>query len=781
MFVQNVKIAIRNMMKQKSITILNVAGLAVGMACAILIFLWVDQQLSYDQWQPKKDHIYRLESENWVILPPYLGETVKAFPEVENMVRFYFWYEPTLKYKNNNFTVSDFALVDSTVFDVFAFNFIAGQSGNAFEKPNSLVLTQSIAERLFGDEPALGKQIMLGNRFEYIVTGVVEDVKKFHMDINAFASVTDRTRRDGNDDFLTARNHNFSIYVLAKPSVDIPQLVQKINDRAVSVDKYDSSSKLILRSYNDIYFANHLKHERNTRHGNMNLVLVFSVISLLILGISCINFINLTVAKTGVREKEIAIRKVVGAGRGALQRQFFGETAVIVAVAFVLAVIFVQLSLPGFRNVTGEAIHFTLSNVRLVLIMTGVLAMTAFTSGFYPSFYLSVLQPVAIFRGKRGKGKKSQSLGKGLIGFQFVISIFLVIVTLTVMNQSRFMRTMDLGINHDQVLTCTLQGDRFRVETDHYLSSKKAFKDRLLKNPSIQGVTYLNQLPGKITNTWTMYVTDEDNQIPIRVINADPDFIPNMNVDMIDGRNLSWDLRTDLGKNYILNEEAVRQLALDQAVGSTLNGGRSEVIGVVKNFHYNSPHTQIEPMAITWNSWTRRACIKIVGQDIPGAIAHIQSVYNQFCPGFAFEYDFMDKAFARQYAAERRLEDILAFFVGLAISLSCLGLFAMTAFVAEQKTKEIGIRKVLGSSRFGIVKLLANSFTRWVLLANLVAWPLAYFVLHGWLQDFAYHIDLGITIFLIGGALGLCVALLTVSLQAFKAATVNPVVSLRSE
>ena len=768
------------MLKHKGLSLINIFGLTMGMTCAVLIFLWVERQLSYDKWQKERDRIFRLESETWVVMPPYLAETVKAFPEAEHVVRFYFWYEPTVKHEDNIFTITEFALVDSTVFRVFNFNFLEGDPASALQRPSSIVLTESIAKKLFGQRPAVGKLILLENEAEYTVTGVVEDVKKFHMDINAFVSVTDITRRSGNDDFLTSRNYNFSIYVLTVPGIDVSHLVEKINQRAVEVDRY-GGSRLILRPYNDIYFANNLQHEKNTKHGNVHLVLVFSIIAVLILGIACINFVNLTIAKTSTREKEIAVRKVSGAGRFSIQRQFLGETFITVFFSFLLAMIVVTLFLPNFQKLTGEDLGLADLNPGVLFIVLGVLAFTGFLSGIYPSLYLSGLEPIQIMKGKSGKGIKSALLSRLLIGFQFTISIFLVISTLTVIKQLEYMQKADLGINHEQILTCTLRGDIVNGDREQLLTSKNAFKERLLTHPSIKGVTYLNQLLGKITNTFSAYVVDQENTIPIRVINADPDFIDLMDIELKEGRNFSFERQTEINRAFLINEEAARQLELENPVGAALYSGRSPIIGVVYDFHYNSLHTKIEPMAIRWDHWTRRACIKIVGNDLPSAIRHIGNVYREFCPGFAFEYDFLDASFARQYDSERRLESVLMYFVTLAILLSCLGLFALTAFVAERRTREIGIRKVLGSTNAGIVILLSQGFAKWVLLANIVSWPAAYFVLSRWLRGFAYRIDIDLMFFLISGILALIVALVTVGYQALRAASANPVESLRYE
>jgi putative ABC transport system permease protein len=780
MIINYLKVALRNIIKHKGISFINIFGLAVGMTCAILIILWVQVQLSYDSDQVNKDRIYRLENQTWVVMPPYLRETAIVFPEVERAIRFYFWLEPTMRHQEKIFTVTEFALVDDEVFEVFNFDFIAGDPKQAFANPFSLILTESSAKRLFGRDNPMGKMVQLENRYDYTVTGVVEDIRNFHMDINAFASANDMTRIQGNDSFLTSRNFNHSIYLLVNPQTDIPALEQKINERAADVDRYQGDS-LILRPFNDIYFANHLQHEKNTKHGNIHLVIVFSIIALLILSIACINFINLTIAKTRTREKEIAIRKVVGARKGSIQKQFFGETFIIVFIAFLLALLLTRVLLPNFNNLTGEVISFTPFDIRILMAVVGIMLFTAFISGIYPSFYLSVLVPVLVLKGKSGKGRKGSLLSRLLIAFQFVISISLIIATITVVRQLNYMQNADLGMDYDRMLTFTLRGERFRGNAEQNLSVKQTFKERLFTHPAVRGITFMNQLPGKITNTNTWPIPDKDGGVPLRIINADPDFIELMGLQVIAGRNFSYETRTDLDRKYLLNEEAVRQLGLEDPVGKTTNSGRNTIIGVVKDFHYNSLHNKIGAMAISWDYWTSRACVKIAGTNIAGTIEHVEKVYKEFCPGFALEYGFLDESFARQYEAEKRLKQLLQYFVGIAIMISCLGLFALTAFIAEQKTKEIGIRKVLGSSNTGIFVLLSKSFTKWVLVANLISWPVAYFVLKNWLNSFAYHINPSIMIFVLSGMMAVLIMLLTVGYQAAKAASANPADCLRYE
>lgn len=775
------KVAIRNLIKNKGISLINIIGLAVGMTCAILIFLWVSQQFSYDQSQLKKDRIYRLENQDWVIMPPYLRETVQAFPEVESSARFFFWWEPRLKYKENIFTVRDLALTDSSVFNIFNFNFIAGDEKRVFETPYSIVLTESIAYKLFGMENPIGKIIKVSNKYDYHVTGIVEDIEKFQMNINAFVCMNDMKLIDGNDDFVTSRSHNHNIFVLVKSNVDIDDLVTKINTRAEKVDNY-TGSELLLRPFTDIYFNRDLQREKNTKHGNLNLIIVFSIVAILILGIACINFVNLTVAKTSTREKEIAVRKVAGAKQQSIRLQFFGETFTIVFIAFLSALALIYFSLPWFSNLTSENISVSSLSNEFIYIMAGILIFTTFVSGAYPSFYLSFLSPQSILKGKSAKGSKNTLLRHLLIAFQFIISIFLVIATLTVVKQLNYIQTKDLGIDQEQVLTCVLMGDKFSGSNEERLATKQAFTDQLKTYPGIVGVTFINQLPGRLTNTWTLTKNKKENGVQTRVMFVDPNFMDLMGLELLKGSNYSFDRKSEIESGFILNEEAVKQLDLDDPAGSYVDGGgRQQIYGVVKDFHFNSLHNKIEPLGIRFGSWMRKTLIKISGNNVSESIKHIEKVYKEFCPNAGFDYDFLDESFAKEYKADKQFEKIITYFVSLAILLSCLGLFALTSLVAQQKVKEIGIRKVLGSSNSAIVGLISKSFIRWILIANLAAWPAAYWLLQEWLETFAYRIEQNLSLYILSALLTLLVALITIAVQAYKAATANPVKSLRYE
>jgi len=531
--------------------------------------------------------------------------------------------------------------------------------------------------------------------------------------------------------------------------------------------------------------------EAGVKHGNMNLVVLFSAVAVLILLIACVNFVNLVTARSSSRGREISVRKASGALRKNLVVQFLGETSLIVLVSLALALILVAALLPSFAALTGEPLKVDWTAGKWLGGILAVFLFTSLAAGLGPALYLSSLEPAALMRGRLGRPGRGASFRTVLIVFQFAVATFLTVGALVVLGQFDYLVSRGLGFDQEQVLIVPLKGDlkeslpvlRARLkEGKTFGEAKGVFKRSLLQDPSVRGVTFISQTPGSLTNTNTWDVRGEEK--PMIIMQTDPDFLEVMGLRLIEGRNLSWDRESDLGLNYLVNEEAVPFLGLDPLFGETFraNFGRSHVVGVVENFHFESLHKKIGPMAIVWfDAWTDTAVIKISGADLAGTIAHIRNAWGEISPNAPFSYTFMDETVGRLYAAEARLGRILKVFVGLAVFLSCLGLFGLSAYVAAQKTKEIGIRKVLGAKSSEIVALLSKDFSRWVLLANLFAWPAAYFITQRWLQGFAYRIRLGAGPFLLASASALAVALVTTSFQAVKAAAANPAAAIRHE
>jgi putative ABC transport system permease protein len=782
-------IAWRNIVKNKGISFINVAGLALGMACSLLIFIWVDGQMNTDKSQPNKDRIFRLEEGDWAELQTSYRKVLETFPEIENYVQFNSWEKPILRIGDRLFDSRDLVFADDVVFEVFKFDFLRGNPERALKDPYSLVLARSEAERLFGSEDPMGKTIILDNTFPFIVTGVVEDPDDFHLEWRAIGPFKSLPVLKGRLNFLNEHNDNFPTYLLLQPQTDVAEFEKKLAAALNAIR--DNPAEFHLRPFPDIYFARDLVRENGVKHGNMSLVVLFSATAVLILLIACVNFINLVTARSTSRAKEISVRKAAGAVRKNLLVQFLGETSLTVFVALVLSHVLVAACLPSFSRLTGEPLHVDWTAGKWLGGVLSIFLFTSLVSGLGPALYLSSLEPVALMRGKGTQASGRAPFRTLLTIFQFTVAIFLTIGALVVLGQLDYLKTKSLGFDQEQVLLVPLKGKleetpqvlRARIQAGKTVGETKGvFRQRLLQSPDIQGVTFINQAPGELTNTNTWKV--RGLRKPMIIMQTDPDFLDVMGLELVDGRNLSWNLESDMAMSYLVNEEAVPFLGLDPLFGETFraNFGTSRVVGVVKNFHFRSLHQRIGPMAIVWfDGWTDMAAIKISGTNIARTIGHVQKVWDEVNPQAPFSYTFMDETIGRLYAAEARLGRILKIFVGLAVFISCLGLFGLSAYIAAQKTKEIGIRKVLGAKPSEIVMLLSKDLSRWVLLANIFAWPAAYYASGKWLQGFAYRLRLGAVPFLLASVTALLVALLSVSYQSIKAATANPADAIRHE
>jgi len=785
-------IAWRNIVKYKGISFINVAGLALGMACSLLIFAWVDGEMKTDQSQPNADRIFRLEEGDWADLQTSYRKVLGTFPEVEKFVQFSSWEKPVFRVGDKLFDSRELVFADDAVFDVFAFTFLRGSPDSAFADPYSLVLSRSEAERLFGPEDPMGQTVVLDNAFLFTVTGIVEDPDDFHLEWRAMGPFKSLPALKRRPTFLNEHNDNFPTYLLLRPQTNVAALTEKLTAAINAIRGDDGPAEFSLRPFRDIYFARDaVVREKGVKHGNMSLVFLFSAVAVLILLIACVNFINLVTARSSSRAKEISVRKAAGAVRKNLIVQFLGETSLTVLASLALALVLVAAFLPSFSRLTGEPLGIDWAAGQWLGGILAVFLFTAIVSGLGPALYLSSLEPVALMRGRLGRPGRGASIRTVLTVFQFAVATFLTIGALVVLGQFDYLVSQGLGFDQEQILLVPLKGElreslpvlRARLkEGKTFGETKRVFKQRLLQNPDIRGVTFITQSPGELTNTNTWDVRGEEKAMII--MQTDPDFLDVMGLKLAEGRNLSWDRESDLGLSYLVNEEAVPFLGLNPLFEETFraNFGRSQVVGVVENFHFQSLHRKIGPMAIVWfDGWTDTAAIKVSGMDIAGAIAHTRNVWGEVNPNAPFSHAFMDETVGRLYAAEARLGRILKVFVGLAVFLSCLGLFGLSAYIAAQKTKEIGIRKVLGAKPSEIVVLLSKDFSRWVLLANLFAWPAAYFITEKWLQGFAYRIRLGAGPFLLASVSALAVALLTTSFQAVKAAAANPAAAIRHE
>ena len=778
------KVILRNIRKHKAYSVINIAGLAAGLACAILIFLWTQNELSYDRFHENAGRIglvlLKPDYADWLSNsgPGPLGPALKRdYPEIIEATRSFDAPAP-LRYEDRIFN-GRVRGVDPPFFRIFSFPFVQGGGGEPLADPNSIVLGESMAEKLFGTEDPLGKTVGFewwGTWHDLLVIGVVADPpanSTLSFDYLLPFNFVTRSGMSIEDWDVGA----YQTYVLIASTASMPAVEQKIAGamkRAYPASPY----RLRLQPLTRI----HLYHPEGG--GPITYVTIISLIGLFILMIACINFMNLSTARSLKRAREVGLRKVVGSSRGALIRQFLIESFAFSVLALGLALIMVRLILPPVNRVVNASLHLQLT-MSQALVIFGMTLLTGFLSGSYPALYLSKFHPLQALKGGPTKGRGGFPLRRLLVVFQFVISISLTVGTLTVYHQLFFMRNRDLGINKEFVINFELRGD--------LRNNYRTVKTRLLENPDILAVSATN---GSFTKRFATDKADWEGKDPERKVvmaihAVDFDYQKIFDLEMAEGRYFSREFATDITAGIIVNETAVRVMGMENPLGKRFRcpipyaSGREEwgtIVGVVKDFHFRSLHNRIEPLILAIApGWCSDCYVRIRPTNVPRTLAFIEKTFKETAPGFPFEYTFLDETIDRLYRTEMQIGDLVRSGTALAVFISCLGLFGLASFTAEQRTKEVGIRKVLGASTAGIAALLTGEFARWVLVANVIAWPLSYLVMRNWLRTFAYRINLGLEVFLLSGALACAVALVSVGFQAIRAARADPVASIRYE
>jgi len=774
MFQNYLKIAVRNIKKHKAFSFINIAGLALGMACCILILLWVQDELSFDKFHKNAKNLYRLttsDGEGTGSSSPWaLANTLKKdFPEFSKGTRF-ITRTYNIKYKEKKFYETA-AMVDEDFLAMFTFPFIKGNPKTALANINSVLLTEETAFKFFGNEDPLGKTITLSNSIDFTVTGLLENVpSNSHMQFDLLV----RPELIVGENRMNGWSFDGPSYVLLKEGVNVKEVENKI---AGTIKKYDKRFNLNLTSglqpFNDIYL-----YALNGTHPIVY-IYIFSAIAFIVLLIACINFMNLTTAKSSQRAKEIGMRKVIGAQRGDIIKQFFGESILLAFLALVIAVVSVYLFLPVFNEIAEK--ELSLNFINNSEIVTGLFLIALFTgviSGTYPALYLSSFRPVQVLKNTVLKGSGRHTFRKVLIIFQFSAAVILIISTSVILKQMHYIRTKDMGFKRDHIL---------RVTLDETLIQKyETVKKELLSEKDIFQVSAANNIPLSINSFnpfWWEGRPLEDYQT-MNFVCVDFDYFEMFGMKMKYGRTFSKEFQSD-SANYIINEAALKLTKFENPIGKKFAMWKTEgeIIGVVQDFNSNSLHEEIGPIAfmIYENSYKNNLFVKVNSQNIPAAIEHLEKTLSGFSPNFIFEYNFLDEDFNEQYKSEERLADLLKYFSFLAIFISCLGLLGLASFIAEQKRKEIAIRKVLGANVTSIVADLSKDFVKLILAANVIAAPIAYYFMNGWIEGFAFHTNIGWEIFLLAGVTALSIALLTTGFQAIKAANKNPVDNLKCE
>ena len=801
MFKSYIITSFRNARKHGGYAFINIAGLAVGMACCILIMLFVFDEMSYDKFHENHDRIYRV-TRKWFnedgvvnlhlghVAPPVAPLLENDFPEIEHAVRLFRQGRLLVGRDSEFFEEPRFFFAEEDVFEVFSFPLLAGDPETALQEPFAIVISRDMAAKYFGDKNPIGNmlQIQVGpQKADMMVTGVMENMphnSHFHADF--FGSFKTFEAVVGDEEMQSWSSNNYATYLLLPENYDIIRLKSQLDpfiDRHMS-EGMSEKTKLELQALTDIHLYSHLDSEIEA-NSDITYVYVFSVIAFFILLIACVNFMNLATARSAGRAKEVGMRKVVGAQRTQLIRQFLSESMMTAVVSLFLAVGLVFLVLPKFSQFIGKELSFNLmENSQFLLLLFLLAVIVGFLAGLYPAFFLSGFKPVRVLGNKIGSQKKGLSFRGALVVFQFSISIVLIICMSVVTRQLDYMRTRNLGFDEEHVAVLS--------SSESMLQNWDDFKNRMLQNPGIISVSMASRVPsGRLLDSAGARVLSGETSQPISfriaMLIVDYDYIPTFKMELAAGRNFSRQMGTDPEQAFILNEMAVRKIGWEspeQAIGKGFEYGRrkGQIIGVVKDFHFESLHQEISPLVMFLSeSLLGQVAVRISPQNIPKTMGFLKKTWTEMRPNYPFSYYFVDENFDQQYRSEEKLQKIFGYFTLLAVFIGCLGLFGLASYSAERRTKEIGIRKVLGASSSGLVLLLSREFTKWVLLANVIAWPVAYWVMSRWLQNFAYRTGINIGTYFLAGGIALLIALLTVSHQALKASLADPVKSLKYE
>ncbi len=807
------KIAFRNLLKQRFYSVINVLGLAIGLAVCLLIALFVLDEISYDRYHTNADRIYRArlsyslggQSGDFPIAAAPLGRTMaETYPEVENAVRFRTQGDYTVYRDDQAYQEEDITYADSTLFAVFNIPLLYGNPKKALTEMNSLVLCETSVEKYFGADwrlsPPLGETLLLGRGKEpYKITGIFEEIpNNSHFHFNVFLSMV--SLKDSQSEMWL--NNNYYTYLLLREDANVADVQTKLNETfetygAPQLEQYANASyedflasgnyfNYLLQPLTDIHLYSDLEAEIEA-NGDIRYVYIFSAIALFVLLIACFNFMNLSTARSAGRAKEVGIRKTLGSVRKQIITQFLAEALLVSFLALLLAILMAEVALPFFNDLAGKqlAINYlqTWYFIPLLLLAVAVIGLLA---GSYPAFFLSAFRPASVLKGKLATKSGGRWLRNGLVVLQFGISITLITSTVVVYQQLNHIRNKKLGYDKDHVL----------VIHNTYNLDKQAetFKNEALRQPGVTAASLTGFLPADPMSNNNNAIFPDNNPESDRTTTVpwfyvDYDYVPTMGMNIVDGRNFSRDFATD-SSAMIINEAAAKYFfGEDDPLGQKLSNFGEEpgtfvtynVVGVVEDFHYSTLRQKIMPMVIVVGSNISALSLRVQPEQVSTAIAALEDQWNRFQPDLPFEYSFLDERFNGIYKSEQKLGIIFTVFCSLAIFIACLGLFGLAAYTAEQRTKEIGIRKVLGASVSSLVLAFSKDFTKLVFIALLVAIPTAYFLMNQWLSDFAYRISLGVSTFAIAGGIALVIAWLTVSFQSIRAAVANPVDSLRNE
>ncbi|UCE41864.1 MAG: ABC transporter permease [Candidatus Aminicenantes bacterium] len=789
MFINYLKITIRNIKRHKVLSFINIAGLGIGLAISLFILLWVQDELSYDRFHKNHENLYRVVG-HWVISDGSINHVAStSYPlgpalrdnylEVMESLHFYVAEGTLVKHEDKRFYENKFCFADANFFSMFSFPLFKGSPETVLEDPNALVISQSMANKYFGNKDPIGKILTINAQHAFIINGIMQDIPhNSHIQADFIC----------NFEFLVAQDwsirwvdHMYYTYLKLRPDIDLDSFHAKIKTYINDNNQDPTTIHISLQPIKDIHLRSHFSNDIGGHsQGKALYVYIFSVVAVIVLLIACINFMNLATAQAAKRAKEIGVRKVSGASKGHLIKQFFSESLFMSMMALCFALICVTILLPEFTRLTGKAFNKGYYfNGSMLLYFAMLTIFSGLLSGSYPALFLASFHPSNILKGKLRASPKSRFFRRILVVTQFSLSIILLMGTFVIHDQITFMQDKNLGIKKDNVIYLKMRGN---LRGNH-----DAFRAEITRYPEIKSVTTSSGLPTNVT--WGTTGVDWEGKSPEfrihwKIMSVDFDYINAFGLDLLEGRDFSREITSDSHSAYIINETGAGVLGYDNVIGKKFSLWDTEgtIVGIVKDFHLSSLHEKIEPLILKVNpSWNSYIFITISSNNIKDVMAKIEGVHQSVNPDYPFQFQFLDAEYESIYLSEERTGKLFQYFSIVAIFISCLGLFGLSSFVADQRTKEIGIRKVFGANTPKILLPLLKDFTQWVLIAILIAWPVGYYVMSKWLARFAYRTDFSLRTFLFSGMITFMIAVVTVSYKSLKAATANPIDSIRHE
>ena len=781
MFFNNLKIAYRNLIRNKGYSFINISGLAIGMACTLLLLLWVNHEFSYDKFHKKEKQLFQIvnwqtysgQEYGWPNIPGKLVDLMKEkTPEIVHATNYDPWGEKSLLSINGKKNYERIFHADADFFQMFSFPLLKGTAEKVFEDPYSIVISEKFAKKYFGNNDPIGQVIKLNEKYDITITGVLKNLPSntiFDFDL----LMSFEFKKKDWTGWESWGNHSYSGFVELDASTDPDTVSEKLSTFYVDNVEAESTERISLFPVSKTHL-----YSLEGKETNLKNIRIFLIIALFILLIACFNFMNLSTARASKRAKEIGLKKAIGSSKPQLIWQFLFESVLVSLIAINFAIILVRVFIPEFNNILGQHLQLDYTDWRFLSIMISVVLFTGLFAGAYPAFYITSYKTIEVLKGVTSSGKKATAFRKVLVVLQFTLTVFLLISTLTITLQTKYLKTASTGIDKSNVAFVVLNGNMNE--------NLKSIKEELMIDPSILSSTFGSDLPINLGSNGGGYEWNNDEStkdVLVHMYFSDPDFIDVYKTPLVEGRFFNKDNFDADSLTLVINETFAKMIDKNSVIDKTIVhwGSNKRIIGVIKDFNYRGLQQKIGPMAFIPYKYYNFLAVKIETNSNSRALAHIEKVCQKYNPGFPTIINFLEDNYTSQYKEEESTIAILKYFSILTILISCLGLFGLASFMAEEKTKEIGVRKVLGATVSNLITLFSREFTKWVVLANIIAWPLAWYFMDNYLSKFAFRINMPWWVFLSVAMLVFAISIITVGYQSWKSATQNPIKSLKYE